>query len=798
MRSRAPTLAAALLLFGAIAAGRTAIASALDFAPCTGQPATGCATLTVPLDRTGAVPGTVSLAIRRHAAGAAPTAEAVVGLAGGPGQAAIPVMGDIQTTIAAALATRDLIVFDQRGTGSSDPLQCPSLMKSGAPDALALDCALALGPARGSFTTADSVADLEAIRQATGYDKLVLFGVSYGTKVALEYAERYPQHVARLVLDSVVDVNGPDPFQRSTFAAVPRVLGDLCGQGACAGVTSAPTADIAALVRRMEKAPLRGHVFDGAGRSRALELGRGDLLGVLVAGDENPALRALLPPAAHSALHHDSAPLLRLALLAAGLTPDSLRDDGADLAGLVHRALAGGAPASGQVAPASGQVAAAIAPQVAPAIARQVAPAAGLQVAPATGRQVAPGAFNVATNVTTTCEELSFPWSPRSAPAMDRATQAARQAAALPASAVAPFDQLTALLAGPIPRCLRWPVASPDPPAPAPVPSVPTLILSGAADLRTPTEDAQRVAAEIPGAQVFVAANTGHSVAGTDLSGCVAGAVTAFFADAAAPACTPRPNPFRPTPVPPTRLDAIRPTPGVGGRPGRTLASIQDALIDLRRQIIGAAIELGKKVPVGGRFGGLRGGRAEIVSGGVRLDALSYVPGVTLTGAVPVTVLLTGGPGAARLRIGGSAAAHGLVRLSGGRASGALDGHGFRVALAVAAGRAGTWRATLSATPGLARVPLGGGRPAAGRPPARCGCDLPGRGRRRPAATCQGATGPAARRPPARPARPARRRPPAPGCDLPGRDGPAGRSTTSYGFLMCRLRCGGKMAIATA
>jgi pimeloyl-ACP methyl ester carboxylesterase len=664
MRSRVPQLAAVLLAGGALAGAHAApapAAPAVSFAPCPGQASLGCATVAVPLDRTGRVPGTVSLAVRRRLAGAVPSTDAVVGLAGGPGQAALPLTTDIARVIAPALTTRDLIVFDQRGTGNSNALDCPALSQNGAADTLAALCAQQLGAARGSFTTADSVADLEAIRQAAGYDRLVLFGVSYGTKVALEYAERYPQHVERLVLDSVVDVNGPDPFERSTFAATARVLGDLCAQGACAGVTADPTADIAALVTRLRvsQAPLRGHVYDGTGRRVSLSLGRGDLLQILVSGDENPALRALLPAAVHSALNHDAAPLLRLALLAAGLTPDAERGPVND--GELHRALS---------------------------TARQ-----------ATGA----GAFDQALNVTTTCEELAFPWARNASPA-DRLNQAAHQAAALSGSQVAPFDQLTALLGGPIPLCLQWPDASPAPPAPAALPAVPTLVVSGAADLRTPTEDARRVAAEIPGSQLFVAANTGHSVLGSDLSGCAPGAVAAFFSDAAPPPCTPRANPFRPTPVPPTRLAAVRPLPGAAGRTGRTLAAVQDALVDLRRQIVGAAIGLGRSVPVGARFGGLRGGRALVMHGLLRLQALTYVPGVSVSGTVPDGVLLGTGGGVARLQIGGSATARGSLRLSGGRASGTLGGHGVDLTLAVAAQASSTPTVPVPAAPRLARV----------------------------------------------------------------------------------------------
>ena len=63
----------------------------------------------------------------------------------------------------------------------------------------------------------------------------MLYGTSYGTKVALEYAERYPEHVEAMVLDSVVPTDGPEPFAIPTFEALPGVLRELCAQNVCAG-----------------------------------------------------------------------------------------------------------------------------------------------------------------------------------------------------------------------------------------------------------------------------------------------------------------------------------------------------------------------------------------------------------------------------------------------------------------------------------------------------------------------------------------------------------------------------------
>ena len=99
--------------------------AAIAYAPC--EPAGfQCGQLAVPLDRTGAVPGTVTLNVKRVVAASNPTATAVVALAGGPGQAAIPVATEFASILGPSLATRDLLVYDQRGTGSSGRLTCPA------------------------------------------------------------------------------------------------------------------------------------------------------------------------------------------------------------------------------------------------------------------------------------------------------------------------------------------------------------------------------------------------------------------------------------------------------------------------------------------------------------------------------------------------------------------------------------------------------------------------------------------------------------------------------------------------
>ena len=208
MRRRLPTLALVFTLLGtAIVCESAPAASALSFGRCPESPGGfGCATLAVSLDRSGRTPGAVELHVEARLAHSAQSPTAVVALAGGPGQAALPLGEFIARALTPALRTRDLLVFDQRGTGESGPLSCPALSGvSAASAARALErCALEIGPARGSYTTQESVEDIEALRRASGYGKLVLYGTSYGTKVALDYARAYPEHVQSLLLDSVM------------------------------------------------------------------------------------------------------------------------------------------------------------------------------------------------------------------------------------------------------------------------------------------------------------------------------------------------------------------------------------------------------------------------------------------------------------------------------------------------------------------------------------------------------------------------------------------------------------------
>ena len=603
--------------------GPTAAHAAVGWAPCpqTDAPSLQCGALPVPLDRTGVVPGTVSLNVRRVPAATAPSDSAVLALAGGPGQAAAPLAATFAQILAPARATRDLLVMDQRGTGQSSPLTCPALDTPSARSSLleaGARCAAQLGARRGLYRTADSVADIEALREQAGYARLTIYAVSYGTKVALAYAAAHPDRVERLVLDSVVTPEGPDVLQHSTFAAVPRVLGELCASDACRGITANPTASLKALVTRLAKHPMRTRYVDDRGRRHGVEITRQDLFTMLVKGDTNPAMRAEVP-AALGALHRgDRGPLGRL------------------------------------IAHSGGRVT--------------------LAEPDAT---VAPGLY-----AATTCEELSFPWN-RAAGVRTRARQAESIVADMPPADFAPFDRSTALGSELIGLCLGWPTASPAPVPIGPLPAVPTLMLSGGADLRTPTEDARATAARLPlSAQIVTVPWVGHSVLSSEIStdACAAKAVAAFFGDQAIPGCPTAAAPISLARRPPIRLAGARTVGTLRGRLGRTVGAALDTVSDLRRQVLYEAFETGA---LPRRVGSLRGGFASLQGGGLRLRDARYVTGVHVSGWAP-------SKGTTHLRVRGGGALRGTITVSADlqHISGRLGGRHFSVVRSTAAAHA--------------------------------------------------------------------------------------------------------------
>ena len=132
--------------------------------------------------------------------------------AGGPGQAASETWVMIQSTLNKIRKTRDIVMIDQRGTGGSNKLDCVSEVEEDLNQEIDLDlirtetekCLAELDGDPRFYTTTIAMGDYNQVRQAMGYDKINIMGVSYGTRSAQVYLRLFPETVRSVTLDSVV------------------------------------------------------------------------------------------------------------------------------------------------------------------------------------------------------------------------------------------------------------------------------------------------------------------------------------------------------------------------------------------------------------------------------------------------------------------------------------------------------------------------------------------------------------------------------------------------------------------
>ncbi|MFN8420463.1 MAG: alpha/beta hydrolase [Anaerolineae bacterium] len=165
-----------------------------------------CGYLVVPEDRSDPDSPTISLAVAVLRAPATATevkSDPVIYLAGGPGSnamATLPIWLE-----SPYLQDRDLVLLDQRGTGYSLPsLNCSEMerQEEGAVQ-LCHDRLIDEGINLQAYNSVENAADVADLRVALGYDEWNLFGISYGTRLALTIMRDHPEGVRSVVLDSV-------------------------------------------------------------------------------------------------------------------------------------------------------------------------------------------------------------------------------------------------------------------------------------------------------------------------------------------------------------------------------------------------------------------------------------------------------------------------------------------------------------------------------------------------------------------------------------------------------------------
>lgn len=240
--------AAALALLAAI--------PAFEVRDCPGSLAgrARCGIVRVPEDRTRANGRTIPLNVVIVPASARRRLPTLFDLDGGPGLPSTKNAGFYLSDGAAYRAERDVVLFDQRGTGASNPLTCQELATPDIqyqplyPADRVQSCRrrLSAGADLTQYGTDAAAADLDSVRQALGDARIDIVALSYGTTLALRYMTLYPQRTRAAVLFGVVPPSARPPRSHATAAqgAFDALLAACAVEAACAAAFPDPRGDL--------------------------------------------------------------------------------------------------------------------------------------------------------------------------------------------------------------------------------------------------------------------------------------------------------------------------------------------------------------------------------------------------------------------------------------------------------------------------------------------------------------------------------------------------------------------------
>ena len=495
-------------------------------------------------------------------------ARVLVALSGGPGQSAVPDADFTADALSSARSRYAIVTIDQRGTGDSAPLSCPALQRIAALNA----------------ETAERVRDC-----ANRIGPKRAFFSTVDSVADLEDLRR-ALHVPKLALQGI----SYGTFVAQQYARIHPdrtdrlILDSVVGKQSVDTLLRDTYAAIPRLVREQcQNGACRGITDDPLGDIRTLaarienrplsgkvvdQRGRGHTVKLGATG-----LAAML-------MSGDLNPHLQAALPAA--VRSAVEGDYTPILSLVQ-------------------------PSVGP---------------PLRLRELSEGL-----NIATTCDDIKLSF-PIDSPVAGRRDQMLAAVAAVPPDQLGPFSRRLTADFSVDEECLLYPPTVTTAPSTAPLPDVPALVLSGRQDWRTPLENGQAVAAEMPRAQFVTVPGTGHDELDSDLSGCVDRALRRFFANRrVGDPCKGHSNQVPPQAKAPKRLARLTPAPGTAGTRGKVLRAAVGALNSARE----TSWQLGDAGFAARAAGGLRGGRWHLAGETTFvLSRVEWAPGVRITGRV--------------------------------------------------------------------------------------------------------------------------------------------------------------------
>ena len=188
-------------------------------------------------------------------------------LAGGPGGAATVYASE--TFMNGLRRNRDVVLVDQRGTGESNPLNCPSAggredMRGYFGEPFAIErvraCRAELEKMADltQYTTSIAMDDLDEVRSALGYDRINVYGGSYGSTTSLVYLRQHGNHVRSVAIFGVAPPAAKIPlsFARGVQESMNRLFADCQADATCKAAYPEVSSEFQKILTQFDNGPV--------------------------------------------------------------------------------------------------------------------------------------------------------------------------------------------------------------------------------------------------------------------------------------------------------------------------------------------------------------------------------------------------------------------------------------------------------------------------------------------------------------------------------------------------------------
>jgi pimeloyl-ACP methyl ester carboxylesterase len=233
--------------------------------------------------------------------------DALLYLAGGPGGSAIAAAIGVQQLFSASNGSRDIVLVDQRGTGSSNRLECPLPKKPlgtgpAAIRAYVKACLARFDDDVRQYTTAPAMEDVADVVLALGYDQVDVYGVSYGATAAQYLLAQHPELVRTAILDggTLLDVPIFELWAPNGERSLRSILSRCATSPRCARAFPRVRSEFFEMMRVLRRAPVRAN---------GIVIRPAEAAGAIQMLTRTPDGAARIPWVAHRAVKGDWDPL---------------------------------------------------------------------------------------------------------------------------------------------------------------------------------------------------------------------------------------------------------------------------------------------------------------------------------------------------------------------------------------------------------------------------------------------------------------------------------------------------------